>query len=225
MRLAVNKKRSEEMEKIVSIGQSGAAKLTQIIDSADPLISFSDSTSVLKGAVDDEIAPLIFLHMSSLAILADREEKTPSEILTALRAGLVDFGWTEEKLAELDSLIPILESWLKNDFFYIGAKASDLITSSGRNIERSKIVVDARPIFDKDREEIEVFVVFSSLTLTLEDEFGNDENVSISLGVDEIEKIMRECEDALRKLQKTQEQLTNSSGKRALVYGKHMGSS
>lgn len=224
MRLAVNKKRSEEIEKIVSIGLSDAAKVTQIVESADPLISFSDSTSVLESAVDEEVASLIFLHMSSLAILADREEKKPSEVLDALRAGLVDFGWAEGKIDQFDELAPVFEGWLKHKFFYIGAKASDLVTSSGKNIARSKIVVDARPIFDSDRESIEVFVVFSSLMLALEDGFGNVENISISLGIDEIEKLKQECSEALQKIEATQKQITNTSGKRALVYGRHMGS-
>lgn len=224
MHLSVNRKRSDEIERIISIGESGAAKVTQIIEAADPMISFSDSTSALKGVVGDEIALLIFLHMSSLAVLADRERMTPSEVLGTLRSGLVNFGWSEEKLVELDTLIPTFESWIKHKFFYIGAKASDLVTTSGKNIGRSKIVVDARPIFDNDREEIEVFVVFSSLMLNLNDGLGGEENISISLGVDEIEELKRECEEALRKVNKTQENITNTSGKRALVYGKHVGS-
>ncbi|MBX3419014.1 MAG: hypothetical protein KF851_15525 [Pirellulaceae bacterium] len=123
--------------------------------------------------------------------------------------------FTPEILARLKSNLDVLIQ----DYQAIALmqKADRLLRDTGDEIENIKFVCDLRPVFDESRENVEAFVLVTTLRLVYLQQHGERQSCEIAFTEDELLQLKGQLDIALRKLEALKQLRTT------LSVGNHSG--
>lgn len=97
-------------------------------------------------------------------------------------------------------------------------KLIELSYSHPDSLRSAKIVVDARPIFNDERSNIETYTILSFLQLNMY-RHSEPELLSIYLDESDIRGLKECCESALEKINQTARQMANATGNPTFIPG------
>ena len=155
--------------------------------------------SIFSEHLPSDEADLLTRQLMGLATFARVESASASEVITGLDSGLRSRENDNEKILLWEKCKPTFEKFLQLKSIYLSAKALSLNFDYTNFYGSAKIVSDIRPIFDDDRSEIMGAIVSQTLRLEFDSE-GNQKNVSIAMDLDDIKKLRKSCDDAIKKI-------------------------
>jgi hypothetical protein len=171
------------------------------------------------GAGIKEVSPVIG-NILSLRNYAEIRQRSSADVVQQVRAGLADFGWTPEKLAELDRRIPIISKILGSDATYFTLKYIELYFEGERGLTSAKIYSDVKPVFAPNRENVQAYLLFSKLNITYSDkERRTSESLSVYMDIDDVRKLIDECNRAIKKYEALKQELATKTGRYVMLVG------
>ena len=168
-----------------------------LLDSKELAKSIADSTSVELPTVSSAITIL-----NRLAILQRRFDLSPADLISGITASLDQLPYEEWKESHREAWREIsgfLTTFLSSpNAVTTSAKASDLLVEQRTVLCASRIVTDARPVFDDSAETIIGVVQVHTLVLRCS-ESGMHKDYYIACDSDDLQNLKKQIERAERK--------------------------
>jgi hypothetical protein len=159
-----------------------------------------------------------------LAAFRRDERLTAIEVVEALHSGLKR-GGDESAVIDLggwfDKVKVAFQKLLESEAVIVPAKARSLGADFEKVYSSAKVVTDIRPIFTEDRSKVLGAVVLHNLCLHYFDANSdvNDLQVRLALDSDDIEKLIEELREGLKKARVAKESLGPIFGENTYVVG------
>jgi len=117
-----------------------------------------------------------------------------------------------------DSKLAIFSAIIFSEKMYETQKLFELAYKQRAALHESNIILDARPVFTKDKSEISSFVMLNILKLKFA-ENNRRKTLNLYLDQNDIETLQAQCETALAKIKAASKKLANSSGTNVYIPG------
>jgi len=198
--LYINKSRSAEIRQICEIADNTFERLISKIGDVPISSGVLKLKEYFDKNLDETTSDVMLRHAVSLCLLCDKEDCEPDEVLTALRAGLVEAGWSDDDLSLFDRKRANFEALISNDAVYLSTKSGQLFAADQNHLHSVRAIADIRPVFGRKREHVRASLVYSSLSLIVGDGAENETSISVALGYDDLKRLRRECDRAIQKI-------------------------
>lgn len=208
-RIEVPTDRLDDLRKVTSLPPSEISAIIGALSKAEKRTDVSALVSAISSVVGDDIAHAVFRTFAGLNILRDDGESSRG-IVDALIAGVAK---NDHEIAEsIRAQRKLYEELISSPQLFLPAKLISILSSRNHSLEWARIYVDARPIFDVDREVIEVMVPTFSLYVSFLGDSHDQKELRLSLKKSDIEKLKAECDRALYKVEELKKSLSQMEG-------------
>lgn len=212
----LTKTQSEDIATLCSFGAKAVTRLAEAIEGLSPTIRREKIQEVIAAQFGKEKAESLGRVLFGLATLHRRNFDSVSALLDSLS---IPLDWDDTQRANWEECRPALQRLLSAASVILAAKATDLSFDVERFCVGARIITDIRPVFDPKHEKI----VGSTLRQTLRLEFVSLDSkvtsMSIGLDADDISRLKKECEEAIRKATVTRDTLQRSGLTEIIIPG------
>jgi hypothetical protein len=203
----------------VSVGE-----ILKLLTASCDLIRPSELIKVIQQAIPEigtESNLLVKLMISLNTLRRQRSLKT-SELLEGLSDGIKSgkAKWTNDEIHRWNERLPDIEILLFHPVVQTVVKALDLSYDYANLFQSATILTDIRPIFDETSTKIDGSVISFTLRLYY-DGFEGSKNISIALDIDDINKLIYNCEKALMKAEASKMFMLNNNICKTFVAGEN----
>ncbi len=94
----------------------------------------------------------------------------------------------------------------------------DLYHDVRYHIHDIRVVTDLKPVFNEARSAIGCFIIHNVLTITYSDPFEGEQQVAITLDMEELGLLKDECERAILKTKTAQAELVGKMHAATIIY-------
>jgi hypothetical protein len=186
---------------------------------APPTLSPQGLIDVVGDVVDEKYAEPLVRQLLSLQGLVRQSGQSAGEVLEALGAAIAIKG--DESGIGLAGWKPVegcLKSLVEHESIRIAATALDLSYDYANLLQRSKILTEVRPIFNKPADRIEGAVICFTMRLRYSSADG-EHDLSIALDEDDVKNLCEQCERATAKAATTRSLMVDSCKLPVVVSG------
>lgn len=204
--ITIRPQQLHDLREIVGLGKKVLSNVVSHLQAIETtLLKPGQLERELSNLIPDkkkDIVENLTRQILSLFALKRSNDFSPSEIIDGLTSGLNQvpeaYRWNTEYFKKWKSICPELEELIRLDSLRVLTKVIDLSYEYENLYQRSKIILDVRPIYDEEATSIVGSVVAFSLGITYDSNEG-DHYLSLSLDIDDIQTLHAECERALNK--------------------------
>jgi hypothetical protein len=193
LHLTVSDRQESELGIIAS---AGAQRLAEALAKLDTVTSALSSPKALRESfeawVGKELGAALAKQLFSLNAFSRSAGVDIREVLAGLRSGLEGRGWSDEKLSLWDRVAPTVLMLLQHQRVQVSAKALELAFNFSKIFSTAEILVDLRPVFDTNHDEIVGMLISHKLRLHLVTDAG-DESHSIAMDEKDIKRLYESC--------------------------------
>lgn len=210
---------AEELRHIADTPTDKLKALSTALESTSTIVPRRELLRIFQETLgSSNLNSRVLTNLASLNLLRDDPEKTPDAILSSLVSGCEASG-NDELAGKLQEKKSEISKLLSSQTLYMSIKASQLFTLDSRHLHEVKIVCDARPLFNPDRDGFPAAILYSILHITAGDASENEDRFSVALRAHELDEIIQECERAKKKLATLEQDLSRLEGKTIVQYG------
>jgi hypothetical protein len=196
----VSKKNQSELAQIRDLPIENLKGALHRLAAADSeIVTPKSLREILGEAAGDDGGAALGSQLVAVEGYMRAEKITPDEAVDAITGGLAESGWSEDELAKWLPAADIFKEMLALPNVHHASKALSLTFECDYLFEFANVVTDIRPIFSKEKENVAGAIIYPKLFIRYE---GDDTRHSISLVLDrdDIEGLLRSCQDALREI-------------------------
>jgi hypothetical protein len=219
--------RDEQIQELKQISAIGAAKLLQVAERLNtvgtPLHKPDQLASLIRPVVGAGASELLVRQLFSLRGLVRRFGTNAADIINSLREYLVEnsvSGVLQE--ADWKSFSQAFCALLECKSICISATANELSYDYANLIRSIRLLSDIRPLYNDSADEIEGAVISHTMRLQYDSADGEHE-LSLALDEQDIAKLMKQCERALKKSVAAKKLMTEKAGVPAFLSGQVPG--
>ncbi|GEM_PF-1036749 len=174
----------------------------------------------LTEVISDKESDIVLKQLISLYTLLRQRSISVGKLMEGLQYGIsaAEKPWSEEEISRWQSIRPQLEDLLSLPAVWNVVKALDLSYDYANLFQNAKILVDIRPIFNKDATNIQGAVISYTLRLYF-DSLEGSKNLSIALDKTDVSELMESCKRALKKADCAQKLMQEWGVKKILIAG------
>ena len=219
----------QQIKGLAAIRDLGSENLKKLIDKFKnyKLKSFFPKTieKEFKNLFADEEADAKVIvrqlyYLYSLRRESDLEPKTIFEgLLDSISEVEGSLKWGKEEIDNWKGLKPQIIELLSLPLFEIAFKATGLSSEYDNILQDTIVLTDIRPIYNKTATEIEGTLVTFTLRLHYYDKNRAIERISFALDIDDIKKMIKSGERAIKKAKTAKEFLIDNGVKPVIIMG------
>jgi len=159
-------------------------------------------------------------HLYSLHRESELEPKTIFEgLLNSILEVEGPLKWKKKEIDKWKELKPQIIELLSLPSLDVAFKATELTSEYDNILKNSKILTDIRPIYNETVSEVEGTFVTFTLRLQYYDRNREIERISFALDIDDIKKMIKSCERAIKKSETGKEFLIKKGEKPVFIMG------
>lgn len=215
---------SEALQKLTERDSDDFASLARKLVQSRPKATIR-STALLQAVEkvfgDREYSAAICSQLVAMATIRRIEAKEISEVYDNIVRTMLINGLSEDQQAWYKKIRNSFLDLLGLESVRLVAKTLHLSTDYSDVMLSSNVITDIRPVFDNDRSEVLGGVVTQTLRIHYVggDSPYNEQEISLSLDRDDIDKLIKELEKAKNKSKSAKEFLAAAVGDNVLVSG------
>ena len=219
--------RKEQIHDLKQIASLGSAKLSELADrlQADQsaLLKPAQLAKLIREVVGEGAADSLVRQVFSLRGLVRRFGTTIEEIVDGLRPWLKDaLPENDQTDAVVDSLAAAFRNVLDCKLIRMSATANELSYDYANLIRHIRILSDIRPLYDDHADVIDGAVISHTMRLQYDSADGEHE-LSLALDEEDIAKLMRQCDRALKKSVAAKKLMEEKAGIPTILSGQDAG--
>jgi hypothetical protein len=196
----VSKSMLEDLLELASIETSALGILAVSLDGESAcVIKPSDLRKKILETAGSGSSAVIERVIMGLATFQRKSGASAEDVAEVLARGIAQSNWDETALKSWERTGPALRKLLDRPSIIATAKAVDLLYDYDAFYVTGNIITDIRPVFDDRREAIVGAAVNHTFRLAYSDGAGKQTDLSLILDLDDIQKLKKACEGALRK--------------------------
>ena len=157
-------------------------------------------------------------QLVALTHFARKNHLHPEELIESLDYGIQNFNWEKGVPADWEICRSVFLELFSLDTISLSNKALDLSFDYSNLLVESRILTDARPVFNEDHSKIVGAIIAQSLRIQYSDNDGT-QDVTISLDIDDIEDLRDSCVEALKKSKVVNDLITDKCDIETFVAG------
>jgi hypothetical protein len=215
----ITNQQANDISKILEVPVDRLGLIAERFEKEPSILSRTNIDAIFEGALDEAHADSLSRFLSSIAFRSDSSGTRLDDVLNSLREALEEREFSQEDLLRFDELRVTLKRIAEQPSFYCSIKSSYLSAIHDRHIHQFKIVVEARPIFLEARNDIFATVVHANATLVTSDAAEQESHLTLKIDKQQLERIKKECERAIRKMEVLRDVLKDRVGLRVVVEG------
>ena len=155
----------------------------------------------LRKSLERENADALARLLVAVATFRRHHEISSGTAVKSLTRGVQKFSrWSEETLKTWDkSIVPVLKLCLEIESVHVISKTADLAYDYDNLMDRISILTDLRPIFDVEHRNVVGAIICSLMRVEFRTS-ANHSTMTIAIDRKDIEKLEKECQAALAKI-------------------------
>jgi hypothetical protein len=191
---------ADDLTAVSELGKDTLARLGKNLQlDGQCIIKTADLRVAIANVVSAPSAPVVERVLLGLSGLRRQGHVTAAEVVSSLTQAIDALGWSVERRKLWDDVKDEFILLLENPSVVVTAKAVDLLYDYEHIFINAKILTDVRPVFDDSKETIFGATINQTLRVEYSNGSGDTINISMSLDDDDIESLLKSCQEALRK--------------------------
>lgn len=219
----IGPKQAEALQDIACISTSDFRELvSKLSDSDRPSIRASNLLNVVKELTSDEkFSVALCTQLISLATFRRVKGRGTKEVVDSLLEGMKVAEFSEEIRSWFSEVREDFSRLLDCESVKLPAKALHLSSDFQQIFASANVVTDVRPVFDGERTTVAGAIVTQSLRIQFVGSGGQsgEQEVSLALDLDDIEKLIAELEKAKQKAVCAKDRFSDTFGEDIFVTG------
>jgi hypothetical protein len=215
--IRLSKPQADDISFICSFGVGLLSEVAAAIEALPPTMKKGKVQEAISAVAGGDKAERIRRIIFSLATVHRRNFDDASSLLDSVS---VPPEWGEQQRQKWRECKPSFARLLSAKSIVLAAKATDLSFDVERFCVGARIITDIRPVFDEQRSSIVGSTIRQTLRLEYMSIDGTVTSVSIGLDANDISRIRRACEEAMRKVSVVTETLQRAGITELLIPGK-----
>jgi hypothetical protein len=208
--LSISDQRIKDFELFATLTAAQLLDAKQAVAGSNTyMMTVDELTERLKPALGQDAAQKLSTHVVSLSRIISDTDESVDEVIGALTEGLKRKGWDTGKFKADDGFFSILRELASDEKFKVAAKASDLYYQHSLHLHQLKIITDLRPVFDGERQEVVGMICKNVLHIQYADGLEKEQSTEITIGIDDLEKLVRDAKAAIEKSKISEDLVTN----------------
>ena len=208
-----------DLEKVASLGSDKLSAIVAELTAKDDVISTLGSLrAVFSTHIESpENASALASVVFGLGVFGVAADITPSDVIRTVRDALVEKGWGEDKLLPWESVSTHISEILAIDSVNAGIKAQSLVFDYPCTLHSSRVITDARPIYNLERDEM----IGAVLSQTVKFDYhagGQTKSVDVTFDEEEIDELIQALQIAKSKAAEAKKKL-ESAGIKVFLLG------
>lgn len=195
---------------------------SNLINQAKPSIRASGLLDAVRELSNDEdFSTALCAQLISLATFRRVEKMETVGVFDLLFEGIKQAEFSEDETCWFDTTRDSFVDLLDSECVALPAKALYLSTDFDQLYASANVVTDVRPVFDGDRASVAGALVAQTLQIRFVGGNGSaeEQQVSLALDLDDIEKLIAELEKAKQKAQCAKERFGADTGAEIFIIG------